>query len=283
MTDAQKLTIQKKPSMTLQEMVDQETQNRKILSQFIRDHMVKGIDYAPIHINKACANKYSCMNKYHFSKDNLTKAGAEKIGSLMRYRPDWVKDSETLEMAGNTKGLFAYRCDLYSKLSGELEGMGMGACSIEEKGNANSAIKIAKKRAFVDAVLATGALSDFFTQDLEDIEAVKEKELKPAEMRQRIDAGANNQNDKQTIAPANSTQSNASIITDKQYDFLKRITYDKGYTGNDIREKFHVKDIKTLTVNQASEIIKEVLKWESNAETTVDADEADRAISETQI
>jgi hypothetical protein len=32
----------------------------------------------------------------------------------------------------------------------------------------NNAIKIAKKRAFVDAILTTGSLSDFFTQDLEE-------------------------------------------------------------------------------------------------------------------
>src|SRR4051812_35386515 len=73
---------------TLQQMVDEETSNRKIISKFITDHMKKGTDYAPIHINKTCQNKWNCTDKYHFSKDNLTKAGAEKMGSLLALRPE---------------------------------------------------------------------------------------------------------------------------------------------------------------------------------------------------
>ena len=155
--------------MTLQQMVDKETSEREILVSFISHHMKKGTDYAAIHISKNCDNKYNCTNKYHFSKDSLTKAGAEKIGSLLRLRPDVVKDADTWEMSGSKQGLFCYRCNLYNRVTNQLEGMGLGACSIEEKGSANNAIKIAKKRAFVDAILSTGALSDFFTQDMEDM------------------------------------------------------------------------------------------------------------------
>jgi len=56
-----------------------------------------------------------------------------------------------------------------------LAGEGRGAADITEKqGSANTAIKIAEKRAKLDAVLATGGLSDFFSQDLEDVAAVDE-------------------------------------------------------------------------------------------------------------
>src|ERR671917_2300817 len=68
----------------LQVMVDQATEERRILTQYITQHMVKGTDYAPIHIKKDCPNKYDCKNKYHYSKDNLTKAGAEKIKDLLK-------------------------------------------------------------------------------------------------------------------------------------------------------------------------------------------------------
>ena len=56
----------------LQVMVDQATEERRILTQYITQHMVKGTDYAPIHIKKDCPNKHDCKNKYHYSKDNLT-------------------------------------------------------------------------------------------------------------------------------------------------------------------------------------------------------------------
>ena len=72
-------------------------------------------------------------------------------------------------MAGKISGLFCYICELVD-LKGNIIGEGgKGSHSIGEKGNPNIAIKIAEKRAKTDAVLSTGGLSDFFTQDLEDI------------------------------------------------------------------------------------------------------------------
>jgi hypothetical protein len=46
----------------------------------------------------------------------------------------------------------------------------------------NNAIKIAKKRAFVDAILTTGSLSDFFTQDLEEGCIDEDRPMMPKEM-----------------------------------------------------------------------------------------------------
>lgn len=159
----------REPVPQLQQMVDEETRNRQILTAYITNHMKKGIDYAPIHINKTCQDKYNCTNKYHFSKDNLTKAGAEKIGSLLALRPETVMDRDTWEMAGSRPGLYCYKCNLYNLKTGALIGDGLGACDKKEKSESdNTAIKIAKKRAFVDAVLSVGKLSDFFTQDLDE-------------------------------------------------------------------------------------------------------------------
>lgn len=152
-------------------MVDQATEERKIISGFISSNMTKGIDYAAIHMKKDCYNKYDCQNKYHFSKDTLTKAGAEKIKDLLKLIPDFKRDQDTWEMAGSKPGLFCYRCVLLDAKQMPV-GVGLGACDVSEKGgNMNNAIKIAKKRAFVDAILTTGSLSDFFTQDLEDTQS----------------------------------------------------------------------------------------------------------------
>jgi len=149
-----------------------ETQKRKIINEFIKHHMVEKIDYGKIHIGKDCPNKYNCKNAYHFSKDTLFKAGAEKFCSLFRLRAEFEKDDQTWEMMGRKNGLICLVCRLYTP-SGVLAGEGRGAADITEKqGSANTAIKIAEKRAKLDAVLATGGLSDFFSQDLEDIAAV---------------------------------------------------------------------------------------------------------------
>jgi hypothetical protein len=199
----------------LQVLVDQATEERRILTQYITQHMVKGTDYAPIHIKKDCPNKFDCKNKFHFSKDNLTKAGAEKIKDLLKLYPDFKRDSDTWEMAGSKPGLFCYRCILLTQ-NQKPAGVGLGACDVSEKnGNMNNAIKIAKKRAFVDAILTTGSLSDFFTQDLEERGFDEDQLMTPREM---SDA---------KVANENNGYSNVRV-TQKQIGFIKGLLVKKG-------------------------------------------------------
>jgi hypothetical protein len=152
--------------------IREETKMRALLTKFITDHMKDGTDFGRIHVSRACPDKYKCkyeVNPGHWSKPSLFKPGAEKVSSLFHLRAAYVKDLETWEMAGSIPGLFCYKCELIDG-SGAVAGEGRGSCSTTEKqGNQNNAIKIAEKRAKVDAVLSTGALSDFFTQDLEDM------------------------------------------------------------------------------------------------------------------
>ena len=161
------------PDAMKQQMIV-ETKKREIITQFINHHMVEGIDHGKIHIAKNCQNRYGCKIASHLSKNTLFKAGAEKFCSLFRLRAEFEKDDQTWEMMGRKNGLICLVCRLYTP-SGVLAGEGRGAADIIEKqGSANTAIKIAEKRAKLDAVLATGGLSDFFSQDLEDIAAVDE-------------------------------------------------------------------------------------------------------------
>lgn len=153
----------------LQELVNYETAKRKIIKEFIANHLKNNVDYGKIHIAKNCIDKYNCRIKSHYSKNILFKSGAEKFISLFRLRAKFEKDNATYEMAGSPVGLFCYICKLYTS-DNKLVGEGRGACSINDKGDANIAIKIAEKRAKLDAVLATGALSDFFTQDEDLVE-----------------------------------------------------------------------------------------------------------------
>lgn len=107
---------------------------------------------------------------YHIiqGKKSLAKGGAEKIASIFGWTVKFNKDNETLEMLGNTPGVLAYVCRITKgkKYIGE----GRGASTLQKNsGDPNKTIKMAQKSAFIDGILRASGLSDFFTQDLEDM------------------------------------------------------------------------------------------------------------------
>lgn len=167
-------TPAKRNNASLTVMIKEETKNRELLTKFIKDHMKLGTDYGPIKMGGKD------------SKDCLFKPGSEKFVSLMKLRIRFRKDVDTWEMAGSSNGLFCYIAELVDR-NDQVVGEGRGSCSASEKqNNINTAIKIAEKRAQIDAVLRTGGLSDFFTQDLDDMEpstpvATKPQPAKPVE------------------------------------------------------------------------------------------------------
>ncbi len=107
-------------------------------------------------------------------KPTLLKPGAEKIVMMMGLSSrfeimDKVEDYE--------KGFFSYniRCTLSRQGYDICEGV--GNCNSRESkyvkadpySIANTILKMAKKRAYVDAALSVASLSDVFTQDIEDM------------------------------------------------------------------------------------------------------------------
>lgn len=151
-------------------VMKEETEKRKLVMDFIANHMKAGVDFGKIHIAKDCPNKYNCSNSYHFSKPSLFKPGSEKFMSLFKITAQFEKDTDTWEMAGSEAGVFAYKCRLLDSRKRMVgEGRGVYKLSESRNPNINSAVKLAEKRAQIDAVLRTGALSDFFTQDVEDM------------------------------------------------------------------------------------------------------------------
>jgi uncharacterized protein (DUF3820 family) len=111
-------------------------------------------------------------------KPTLLKPGAEKIVMMMglssRYEiMDKVEDYD--------KGFFSYnvKCVLSRNDYDICEGV--GNCNSRESkyvktdpySIANTILKMAKKRAYVDAALSVASLSDIFTQDLEDMPDMK--------------------------------------------------------------------------------------------------------------
>lgn len=150
------------PSQLRKQMArDQEV--RAIVTEYISNNMKAGVDYGTITIKGK-------DGRTHESKPSLFKPGAEKFCSLFKLRPTFRKDDETANMLGDTTGIIAYVCTLIDT-RGRVVGEGRGTAKADISGydfDINKQVKIAQKRAQTDAVLRTGGLSDFFTQDMED-------------------------------------------------------------------------------------------------------------------
>lgn len=138
-------------------MVDAEVQRRAIIRNFVLGNFQQGIDFGTV------------VTGGQKSKPVLYKPGAEKICSLLGLHPVFEPDRPTQEMVGNLPGLVVYVCYLVDE-DGRKVGEGRGAAELRERSGwtLNNAIKMCEKRAQVDAVLRVAALSELFTQDLED-------------------------------------------------------------------------------------------------------------------
>jgi hypothetical protein len=144
--------VQPSPWAELEKAVRDEGEKRRIMNDFVTSQLKEDVDYGSIRI----AGRQG--------KPTLFKPGMEKIFSLFSIVSHLEKDEETLSMI-TTKDVIAYKCKLYR--NGQFLGEGRGACTVSEKGRVNDAIKIAEKRARMDACLNLG-FSEYFTQDLED-------------------------------------------------------------------------------------------------------------------
>ena len=108
------------------------------------------------------------------AKPTLLKPGAEKLLMLMGLTSEFDILDSTRDFE---EGFFQYqvKCQLFK--NGVLLTEGLGSANTKEskyrKQNAytidNTILKMAKKRALVDAALIVGSLSQIFTQDMEDL------------------------------------------------------------------------------------------------------------------
>jgi hypothetical protein len=142
------------PAM-LEHQIAHWTQVRALLTTYISQHMKEGIDY------------YTLLIGGKPSKPSLSKAGSEKFLSLFMLQARFRRDEDTWEMLGRPAGVLCYVCALYTK-AGAFVGEGRGAREVAKDKDINKAIKMAQKSAQIDAILRTGSLSDYFTQDLEE-------------------------------------------------------------------------------------------------------------------
>jgi hypothetical protein len=142
----------------------------KELQEFVRAVMVKDEDYGIIPGTR---------------KPTLLKPGAEKLCEIYGLVPNFYR----VEAERDWEAGFFYveiRCTLTSKRTQAVVAEGVGSCNSKERryanqdvySIANTVLKMAKKRALVDATLSATRSSGLFTQDLEDMEP--EQQPRPA-------------------------------------------------------------------------------------------------------
>lgn len=109
------------------------------------------------------------------TKPTLLKAGAEILASVFGFRTTAKVINRVADYEKHFV-LYEVQVTVFDK-DGNIVAEGLGSCNSRERKylktdfatNLNTVLKIAKKRAFVDAILTATHASKVFTQDIEDI------------------------------------------------------------------------------------------------------------------
>lgn len=178
-------------------------------------------------------------------KPSLYKSGAEKLTRLFNLIPSF----EVLEAIERDDFImYKFKCTLTTK-SGQVIGEGYGACNSREKEGwnrnpwqfQNNILKMAKKRAHVDAVLTGLGASNVFTQDLEDMEENGVDERARETKEQVKDSGV--------------TQQQLKYIYGLLDKVAKLTESARGELEKEVKEKFNVDKFDNITKAQAASII----------------------------
>lgn len=154
-------------SKDLRQAVKLMTDQRKIIADFVKENLVDGVDFGVIESTTKSGKTFK-------SKPTLYKPGMEKIFSLFGLATELEKDTTTLEMLDTIKNCIAFKCSVTR--NGQKIAEGRGAATVGDMGrDVNATIKIAEKRARMDACLSMG-FSEYFTQDMDDPEYRKPKQ-----------------------------------------------------------------------------------------------------------
>lgn len=221
--------------------LEQAKERISMLQSFIKDMMVQGVDYGIIPgTDKRC----------------LFKSGAEKLCDIFGFS----KRIEIISRIDNfEKGIFHYevKAILISKRNGEIEAEGVGSCNNMERkfksqdacSVANTILKMAKKRAFVDAVLSATRSSDLFTQDVEDGDELSGKSARKSKESSKP-TGEDNKSGGDT-QPVMASRKQISYI----FTLFSQKNIPVERARSIMEEKYLVRETKALTQNQASEFI----------------------------
>lgn len=161
------------------------TVNRNTLVQWVRDALVRGVDFDKLHVVswKKCSKGKACTDPNHWSKDQLFKPGAEKICGMLAVRPSFpnLAAYEDAAIKGVNIQHVVLRCHILS-IDERVLSEGVGAASLSENGfSLNKTLKIAAKSSHIDAVLKLGGLSEVFVHpEAPPVPATDREEPDPA-------------------------------------------------------------------------------------------------------
>ena len=174
---------------------DEVTRRTEMLRDYVKNHMNVGEDYGVIPGG---------------NKPTLFKPGAEKLNAVFGLSP-MVEVSNRVEDWDNGFVAYEMKVTLLNKRTGGIEAEGIGSCNSRERryknqdaaGIANTVLKMAKKRALVDATLSATRASGMFTQDLEDIEFEPERGNYSPRANRGDDRPSNERQNSEREAPRN--------------------------------------------------------------------------------
>jgi len=211
--------------------------------------------------------------RHQGQKPSLYKSGAEKLTRLFNLIPRFeiIKEAETDKFI-----LYMFKCVLETR-DGLVIGEGFGSANSREKSqwnanpwaNANSILKIAKKRAHVDAVLTGLGASNVFTQDLEDM-----TEQDKPQAQSQTQAQSQPVQQKNNV---NNTEKN-NLATAKQnkliHALIARIAKETDTTpdvyAEEVKKTLGYDSLSKLTKKQASDIISYLKGVEENLHDTTE-------------
>lgn len=189
-----------------------------LLQNFVKEMMIPNIDYGLIP---------GCQ------KPSLYKSGAEKLCDIFGF-------SKQLEITNRIedweKGMFSYevKITLINKRTNLIEAEGIGSCNNHEKKYknqdsftiCNTILKMAKKRALIDAVLSATRSSGIFTQDIEDLD----------------------------LEPAKAKPTHPTTTINQVYSLVKSSNISSDYMRKVLNERYKVKNSTELSPTQVQDL-----------------------------
>ena len=210
------------------------------------------------------------------SKPVLFKPGADILAVTFRLVPQFQVTKTDL---GNGHREYDVTCSMYGA-NGELLGQGVGSCSTMEKKYRyrkegenrienediadvhNTVLKMAKKRAHVDATLTVTGAADIFTQDLIDDEDEPKTKKPPVGM---------------PVAKKQASAGGERLASEKQ----RKMLYAKAKSGGLTDEKLHeiVKEVagvessKDIPAGQVDAIVAAIAAAVADVESAINDDD----------
>lgn len=201
--------------------IESALESQRLLERFVNEILVADVDYGFIQ---------------GYGKPSLLKSGAEKLCNFYRLIPRVEVTSRVDEFH---LPFFSreIKVTLLDSVNETIRGEGLGSCNSKEAkyrsedaySLQNVILKMAKKRALIDAVLNVSGLSSCFTQDIEDITVMEGGIAAP------------------------------KPITMKQYQYLTDLIRINGISREEyfaiLTDKFHAESLKHLDSAQMSQLI----------------------------